>query len=380
MRQVSKYILSSILLFVACAPLWAQATEQKQGEVHHAVADSAQVGIRFEDITLKEALAKADSLGYKVFIDCYTKTCGPCKMMAKHVFPLKECGDYFNSHFVSLMRDMEEGEGVDIAKTYKVKFYPTYLILNPDGSLFCSWTGAVSMKKKETFVPLVKERIAMTEMTLEYAKGKCDEAFFEAYIPLLQKYDRKQLEKVINETLLKQDVKTWLEPKRWAIMESEAKRLEQPLFRCLLDNRKMFGEQMGADKVAGMLTGVYANELSMYRGMGVNYDLCLPDLKTLSEEGVKGADALHYAARICEAVDKKQTDRAEEVVKMIKDIATQFESNEDRLKIILSMKGTQKILTPAQKEQVSQALNGMMPAFSPADAKAAKRIAALFGN
>ncbi len=378
MKRLNKYIVSSILLFAACAPLWAQASGQKQGEAHAAVEDSVQVGIRFEKLTLKQAFSKADSLGYKVFIDCYTKTCGPCKMMAKNVFPLKECGDYFNTHFVNLMHDMEEGEGIDIAKTYKVRFYPTYLILNPDGSLFCSWTGAVPMSKKHTFVPLVQERVAMTEMTLQYTKGKCDTCFLNSYLPLLQKYDREQLEKVINETLLKQDVETWLEPLRWGIMESEAKRMEQPLFRCLFDNRKMFSEQMGNERVAGRLTSVYADELGMYRGMGVNYDLCLPDLKTLSEEGVQGAEALYYAARICEVVDKKQTERVDELVKMATDIPSKFEGNDDRLRIIQSLKGMQAMLNPAQKESVSKVLNEMLPAFTPSQAKAAKRILSLY--
>ena len=64
-------------------------------------------GILFEDISFKEALAKAKAEGKKVFIDCYTQTCGPCKYMMKNIFPLQECGDYFNPKFVSLTRDMD---------------------------------------------------------------------------------------------------------------------------------------------------------------------------------------------------------------------------------------------------------------------------------
>ena len=44
-------------------------------------------GILFEDISFKEALAKAKAEGKKVFIDCYTQTCGPCKYMMKNIFP-----------------------------------------------------------------------------------------------------------------------------------------------------------------------------------------------------------------------------------------------------------------------------------------------------
>ena len=96
---------------------------------------NAQDGINFENITYQEALAKAKKTNKLVFIDCYTKTCGPCKFMAKNIFPLKECGDYFNSRFVSIMRDVEEGDGVEIKKKYQVAMYPTYLFLNPDGTV-----------------------------------------------------------------------------------------------------------------------------------------------------------------------------------------------------------------------------------------------------
>ena len=45
----------------------------------------AQEGTNFEDLTFKEALAKSKDSGKKLFIDCYTKTCGPCKYMVKFI-------------------------------------------------------------------------------------------------------------------------------------------------------------------------------------------------------------------------------------------------------------------------------------------------------
>ena len=61
----------------------------------------AQEGTNFEDLTFQEALAKAKTTGKKLFIDCYTKTCGPCKYMTSNVFPQEIVGDYFNEHFVA---------------------------------------------------------------------------------------------------------------------------------------------------------------------------------------------------------------------------------------------------------------------------------------
>lgn len=93
-------------------------------------------GINFESITLKQAMAKASNPGNKklILVDCYTTWCVPCVQMAKEEFPKKIAGDYFNPKFVSVKFDMEKGEGLDIAKKYDVKAYPTFLILDASGN------------------------------------------------------------------------------------------------------------------------------------------------------------------------------------------------------------------------------------------------------
>jgi len=49
----------------------------------------AQDGIRFEQGDWATILAKAKSAQKPIFIDVYTSWCGPCKKMAKDIFPLK---------------------------------------------------------------------------------------------------------------------------------------------------------------------------------------------------------------------------------------------------------------------------------------------------
>ena len=61
-------------------------------------------GIAFEDstVTFADACAKAKAEGKMIFIDCYTSWCGPCKRMAREIFPQKVVGDFFNKTFVCL--------------------------------------------------------------------------------------------------------------------------------------------------------------------------------------------------------------------------------------------------------------------------------------
>lgn len=92
-------------------------------------------GIKFDQSSFKDLLAKAKKEKKLVFIDAYAVWCGPCKMMDKNVFTQKSVGDYFNKNFVSSRIDMEKGEGREIAQKFSVRSYPTFLFLNGDGEI-----------------------------------------------------------------------------------------------------------------------------------------------------------------------------------------------------------------------------------------------------
>lgn len=104
-------------------------------------------GIRFETSTWAEILAKAKQQNKYVFVDAYTTWCGPCKWMDKNVFPTAEAGEYFNKNFVNAKIDMEKGEGLEIAKTYAVQAYPTYLYVDGDGNLVHRVVGSMPTDK-----------------------------------------------------------------------------------------------------------------------------------------------------------------------------------------------------------------------------------------
>lgn len=98
-------------------------------------------GIKFEEGTFTEALAKAKKENKIVFVDVYTTWCGPCKKMAKEFFPTKEAGDKYNTAFVNYKIDAEKGEGIQVAQKYNVSGYPTSLYLKPDGSVVYTSMG-----------------------------------------------------------------------------------------------------------------------------------------------------------------------------------------------------------------------------------------------
>ncbi len=100
-----------------------------------------QTGIRFEKGSFSDALAKAKESGRPIFLDCYTNWCGPCIQMANNVFTQEGVGDFFNKNFINLKMNMEQGEGVELAKRYNVKAYPTMLLINAKGEVFHTVVG-----------------------------------------------------------------------------------------------------------------------------------------------------------------------------------------------------------------------------------------------
>lgn len=102
---------------------------------------AAPEGIRFEHGTWDEALAKAKSENKLLFVDVWATWCGPCKRLANEVFPQKEVGDFFNSHFVSykLQIDIEDKATREryqqLANSYNAAALPTLLWVNGDGKL-----------------------------------------------------------------------------------------------------------------------------------------------------------------------------------------------------------------------------------------------------
>lgn len=100
-------------------------------------------GINFEKDTFKNILEKAKKENKLVFLDAYTSWCGPCKMLERNVFPQKEVGDFYNTHFINAHFDMEKGEGIDLAKKYSVFSYPSLLFINGDGVVVYRTAGYV---------------------------------------------------------------------------------------------------------------------------------------------------------------------------------------------------------------------------------------------
>lgn len=93
-------------------------------------------GIKFKSISFEEAKKQAKKNDQLIFIDAYTSWCGPCKKMAATSFKDAAVGELFNEKFINLKIECEkDAEGPDFARMYKVRAYPTLLIIDGDGKV-----------------------------------------------------------------------------------------------------------------------------------------------------------------------------------------------------------------------------------------------------
>ena len=142
--------------------------------------------IAFETGTWAEIKAKAQKENKLIFMDAFTTWCGPCKWMAKNIFTDKTVADYYNANFINAKIDMEKGEGIDIAKEYKVSCYPNLVYIDGDGKLVHRAAGSM---EAAAFIELGKTAYtpekAFSFYQTKYEGGERNPAFLTAYLDIM---------------------------------------------------------------------------------------------------------------------------------------------------------------------------------------------------
>ena len=158
-------------------------------------------GISFFEGSFEEALELAKEEEKLVFVDAYATWCGPCKRMAKSVFPDQSVGEYYNQHYISMKIDMEKTKGRSFGQKFPVSAYPTLFYINEKGELLKKVIGG---KTVEQFLTIGKN-IANTydrsgELAELYKEGNRDFDVVLKYVKALNNANKPSL-KVANDYL-----------------------------------------------------------------------------------------------------------------------------------------------------------------------------------
>ena len=171
-------------------------------------------GVNFQNLTYAEALEKAKAENKLVFMDCYTS------WMTNEVFPQKEAGDYFNPLFVCVKFDMEKGEGVELAKKFEVRAYPTFLIIRPDGTVQHRVVGGGDLKGFiERVTKGLDEKTSLSYLDEKYKSGKMKKKELPAYYEALQDaYMQEEADSVYAELMAQLTEKDKLKADYWFVI------------------------------------------------------------------------------------------------------------------------------------------------------------------
>jgi thiol-disulfide isomerase/thioredoxin len=149
-------------------------------------------GVHFEhNLSWTEIKAKAKAENKFIFMDCFTTWCGPCRYMSSTIFPTEEAGNFMNDKFINVGVQLDTTanddaevkswyqDGHDIAATYNVRAYPTYLVFDANGNIVHRFVGSTQTaaefieKAKSSLNPETQYYVLLQQ----YKDGKDDSAF-----------------------------------------------------------------------------------------------------------------------------------------------------------------------------------------------------------
>ncbi len=220
-----------------------------------------QEGIEFNTNDWNTILEQAEKDNKLVFVDAYTVWCGPCKKMARDVFPQKEVGEFYNEKFINVQMDMENGEGLLIAEKYNVNVYPTLLFIAGDGSLVHRSAG---YKDTPDFIELGNTALDPTKrissLKARFDNGDRDPDFLKQYSAILfEAYDGSHTSVV---EAYMQTQKDWNTEENLEIIFQYVNDTDSDLFNHMVENRDLYIEKFGQYEVTARFQALIYNSIS----------------------------------------------------------------------------------------------------------------------
>lgn len=124
----------------------AQQRKQKEKAAEKDTIIDEGKGVNFikgSEVRFADVLAQAKRENKRVLVDFWATWCHACIQMNKTTLRDTRIGNLLNYTFVNYSVDMDhDPDGKELVEKYKIQAFPTYLILNPDGTKFNQVVGS----------------------------------------------------------------------------------------------------------------------------------------------------------------------------------------------------------------------------------------------
>lgn len=232
-----KYLFLALNIFVVCGV-------------------SAQ-GIAFRSGNWEAIKAMSAAEKKPIFIDFGTVWCAPCRELVKTIFPQQKVGDFYNKNFVCIQVDAEKGEGVMLARKFRVGGFPTLIYTNAAEKLIYSITGLMSGDKliEEGKVALIPQD-DYADLKARYTEDKLSREELYRYLLIVKtKGNSDDLKAVLDKYV---EMKPQLV--NLSMFNTIADLVSVPntkAFTFLEENRAEFSHLAGKDKVEALIRKIY---------------------------------------------------------------------------------------------------------------------------
>jgi thiol-disulfide isomerase/thioredoxin len=213
---------------------------------------SAQVGesVNFFEGNFNDAVAKAKQDNKLLFIDCFTTWCGPCKWMAANVFTNDTVSKFFNSNFICYKLDMEKGEGLEVAKKYSIKNYPTFLWLDGGGKQIHRSVGSAPVA---SFMKIANHAIEpkgnLAYLDGQYKAGNTRSELLLAYAYALQAAYDMNCQVVADEYFKKLPSDQLTSATNWKMIVEFTPNINSYIYNTISKSPQPFYDRYGKDSV-----------------------------------------------------------------------------------------------------------------------------------
>jgi thioredoxin-related protein len=238
-----------------------------------AIAPAVQAqGINMFDGTWSQVLAEAKRTGKPIYLDAYASWCGPCKLLKRETFPREDVGAYFNANYISYSLDMEKGEGIELAKKYNVRAYPTHLWFDSDGNIVHRTVGGGAGDDfAKNFIQDAKDARDPNKQLYtakrRFEKGERDKEML--YNLALGSYSAsmEEAEYFALEYIRSLNDADLADAKHWKAIRTITDDYEDPGFGLVMRNREMLVKAHGRAEVETVALAAAANQMARVERM-----------------------------------------------------------------------------------------------------------------
>jgi thiol-disulfide isomerase/thioredoxin len=209
-----------------------------------------------------EIVKEAQKQKKMIFLDAYTTWCGPCKWMAANIFTNDTVAAFYNKNFICSHFDMEKGEGLELARKYQVRAYPTLLFLDPASEVVHVRVGAP--RKAKDYVDMGNVALTPGEGYSAYVKryneGERSPEFMLNFFDRLQGAYQPVTEPLSAYFQTQKD-EDLLSAVNWQIINNFVWDMNAREFQYLLKHRAQFSTAYTKQAVDAKITSVFNQAL-----------------------------------------------------------------------------------------------------------------------